>query len=94
MGRLFTVLPIGLALAGCSTPPASPQLTPEVFEAAKRACVAPEAYIQVVDGEQSIGFPGVAPDFKARKSQIDCLGQHLKGSGVRFIVTLTEPPRE
>jgi hypothetical protein len=67
-------------------------LTPEAFEAAKRECAVPEAYMQVVDGKQSIGFPGVAPDFNARKSQIDCLAQHLKGSGVRFIVTLTEPP--
>ena len=68
-------------------------LTPEVFEAAKRACAAPEAYIQMLNGEQSIGFHGgVAPDFQARKSQVDCLAKHLKGSGVRFIVTLTEPP--
>ena len=94
MDRPFSLLAIGLALAGCSTAPAERQLTQEVFEAAERACAAPEAYIRVVDGERTIAFPGVAPDFKARKSQIDCLGQQLKGRGVRFIVTLTEPPRD
>ena len=81
-----------LALASCTTGQKPQPLTTERFESAKQECGAADAYIFEAEGQRAVGFKGVAADFKARQVQAQCLKDHLKGTDVRFVGFLSEPP--
>ena len=82
-----------LTLTGCSTTRTREPLTGELFETAKQACGATDAYILQTNGERAVGFRGVASDWSARQKQALCLKNKLKGTDARFIGFLSEWPK-
>ena len=82
-----------LGLCACSTAPRSQPLTDQAFEAAKQNCGAIDAYVIESSGRPIVTFRGEAPDFETRQAQAECLKRQLKGTDVRFIAFISEPPR-
>ena len=81
-----------VAVAGCSTARPREPLTSQRLEAAKQACGAVDAYVFDAQGQPAVTFSGVATDFNARQTQAQCLKEQLKGTDVRFVGFLSEPP--
>jgi hypothetical protein len=77
----------------CSAGPSKKPLTEQAFNIAKQKCGATSAYIFESSGGRAVAFRGVASDFKARKAEAKCLNVELKGTDIRFIGFISEPPR-
>lgn len=74
------------ALSACSDH--RTEFTASIFENAKRACNASDAYVMKSD-PKAIGFRGFSPDYAA---QAECLMRRLKGTDARRIGFISELP--
>ena len=80
------VLTMTVAMGGCASHQSA--FTPAVFEAVKVACGASDAYISK-SNPKAIGFRGFSP---AHAKQAKCLIERLKGTDVRMVGFISEPP--
>ncbi len=80
------VLTMTMAMDGCASHQST--FTPTVFEAAKLACGASDAYISKTN-PKAIGFRGFSP---AHAEQAKCLIERLKGTDARMVGFISEPP--
>ena len=82
-----------LSLSACGAGASAQPLTDEQFEAIKVACNAPAAkLIETLEG-RAVTFTGIIPDPSPMKAVVRCIQKRLKGTDVRFVGFISEPPK-